>query len=359
MTQKIKSQKGSIATSMAVIIAMCMTILVAGCTSTELVDTPRPTETKGQTITLNISCPEAAQTRADNDHVLRYSALLYNGAELKELTESRLYDRKEILVSDEEIQYITFEVPTGNYSCVVFADYIPSSAQKDKDGFYEDVYYDTHSTERIYMRAFTDFTKQDRPDVDNKCINDDNYDCFLATVENIRKEENELHEPITLERIVSRISFISSTDLPEGKSIKSVTFQQFDFYHYLTIKGQATGLHASAGSTRIGEFEYPITYNQENKEILYFYTLARNDGKEDSGLNEIKFKVNFTDGTSYPSDCFSVRDGLIKPYANLKIMVKGPFLSESPIVLGKLILDIPMPNVDGWETDIDRDVIFK
>lgn len=356
MTPKIKPQNGSIATCMAVIIAMCMTILVVGCTSTELVDDSHPTEAKGQTITLNISCPEAAaSTRADNDlhagHVLRYSAILYSGGELRTGKE---FERQEAIVSAEENKRFTFKVPEETYSCVVFADYIPSDSEPNSDGLYGNKYYNvTDPRERIYMRSFIDFSTfaNGNQRVDERCFNNENYDCFAYIEENIKKEADEKIVDIKLERIVSRVAFKSTTDIPENDAVKNITFTKFDFFGTHTIKDGSINNSHHAGSMGsmgldLSDFTLDSHINNSSDELFYFYTFASKKEDKNLYLLDFNFTVNFESGNKYE---YTVPQAKIKPTPNYKIYVTGPFLSAPIVTVGDLILDIPSFDIETWK----------
>lgn len=352
MTQKIKFKGGIIATCMAVLIAMCMTVIISGCTSTELVDAPQSSGTKGQTITLNISCPEAdAATRVDNDphsgHVLRYSAILYSGGDLKTATQK---ERREITVSTDinQPQEIIFEVEEGVYSCIVFADYILEGISQT-NGTYEDVYYNTqHLPEHIYMRSFIDFStanNNDKDKVDVDCFNNENYDCFAFFEQNIEKKELEKIVNVTLNRIVSRVSVQSRTEMPDGVEINDININKFDFLgSYALINKQAT---ANAGLSTYGLPPFKLNTNNSVKdELFYFYTFAP-DTKSSTSLLQIAFDINLSNNTN--RNC-KIDERLIYPIQNYKITVKGSFLSDPKVDVGNLILNIASPNVEGWVT---------
>lgn len=344
MTQKIKFKGGIIATCMAVLIAMYMTVIISGCTSTELVDAPQSSGTKGQTITLNISCPEAAQTRADNDHVLRYSALLYEG---EQIGKSSYRERKEILESNNSTENkIVFEVEENIYSIVIIGDYLPNETiSTTSEGHYTDKYYDTmYDYERLSMRSIKDFPNNES--IDFNCINNENYDCF-AKIITVNKGPEEVKEDVTLERIVSRISFINTTTT--DLEINDISVKNIDFFNYYNFSGSYPSVMSShAGSTNsplIVPNIKPISTNV-GEELFYFYTLA--DNSDHGGLYQLEFEINFKDGSSYTT---SISSSKIKPYANYKILVKGPFLAKPTPKLGPIILNLSTVDREHWETD--------
>lgn len=367
MTQKIKFKGGIIATCMAVLIAMCMTVIISGCTSTELVDAPQSSGTKGQTITLNISCPEAAaSTRADNDphagHVLRYSAILYSGESLKE---GEFVDRQEAIITtgsetSDVSKTFTFKVPEGTYSYVVIADYIPSDFMPDSNGLYGYKYYNTQNPrEYIYMYSFIDFSTfgNGNKEVKYNCFNNENYDCFANYDENIVKTSEDRTETIELQRIVSRVAFKSTTPLPENTSIESITFSNLDFFGTHTIKYRSiSGQHA--GSTGVNGLNLPSqtldytnnekrdTYNADTDELFFFYTFASDKEGQDVSLYEFEFTVKFNDGSSF--EYSGMPRYTIKPTPNYKIVVKGPFLSNPIPTEGYLNLYIPNQEFLEW-----------
>lgn len=334
MTQKIKFKGGIIATCMAVLIAMCMTVIISGCTSTELVDAPQSSGTKGQTITLNISCPEAAATtRADNDHVLRYSALLYEG---ERIDRSSFRERKEIVESSNTPENkITFEVEENIYTILIVGDYLPSNPIKISDNQYENCFYNIDYTNgRIYMYSVKNFP--DEEPISLNCINNENYDCFAKSI-TVEKTAGTYERDVELERIVSRISFVNNTTT--DSEIERITLDKFDFYYYCNLIGEpSVGSHAGSNDN----YELPVLEIQplslkQNEELLFFYTLA--DNKEHrEGIYEMKLTIEYK-GDS-PNKTTIIPSATIKPIANYKYKVMGAFLAEPEPQLGPIILNL-------------------
>ncbi len=355
MTKNIKHLTSIMTICLPALLIGCLTAITTGCSSTDVIDQPNNTESKGQTITLNISCPDAAtSTRADNDHVLRYSAILYTG---KTLQEGTLFERQEAIVTAEESKTFTFEVPEDDYSYIVFADYIPATSQPNSNDLYDDKYYNTEDPrEKIYMRSFIDFSTYGNGNtkVDEKCFNNENYDCFAYFNQGITKGAEEVNEEITLERIVCRVAFKSSTDMPENTSIKNITFTKFDFFGTHTITDKSISIqHAGASSLNLSKFTLENPAYTETGELFFFYTFASPKTGQEVSLLQFEFTVNFDDESTYTN---TVDAETIKPTPNHKITVIGPFLSAVPPVLGNLNLNINSLNTEQWGDVITKEI---
>lgn len=337
-----------------------MTIVMAAffsaCTSTEVIEPQQGLEQKGETITLNISCPDAAaSTRAEelhDGHTLRYIALLYKGVELGK---GDCVGRQEGTVDAEETKTFTFEVENGDYNCIVFADYIPSDSEPDSEGKYKDKYYNTQKlNEYVYMRSFIDFSTAsdngEKTTVEWNCFNNENYDCFIYTNKNIEKKDEEQTVDVTLGRIVSRVAIKSNTPLPEGVEVSSVTMTNFDFFgtYVVPSKDISKSYHADKKDLAIPSFTLDDTYDSESGELFFFYTFASNSEGQDVSLHEFNFDVNFSDENSYQGNIPSSK---IKPVPNYKITVNGPFFSAPKPELGNLNLSVAKPDIEKWGND--------
>lgn len=327
-------------------IAATVTIAVTGCASTDVIGPPADFEEVGEKITLSIDCPEAAAaTRAGNDHVLRYSAIMYAGDNIDGV---EVAERKEVIASDEGETIITFDVPQGTYSFVVIGDYIPmksvegvlTNPEPDDNGFFQDVYYDTHANDtRIWA-----IPHQNKKAPDADFFNNDNYDCFAAKTE-ITKRESAVDENVRLTRIVSRISFVSTTPLPA--EIENITITDFDYFPYYNFLIKSTGSqHANCNQYNMAKRTISSVYTEGSAELFYFYTLASKTASE--GLYPMSITVNFKDNSSRT---LTTPDDKIQPQANYKIKVSGPFLSEPPVEKGPINLHVTTS--EDWGDDID------
>lgn len=327
------------------VIAMVLMAIFTGCSSTDVVEPAEDFDETGETITLSFECSDVANaTRADNDHVLRYSAIMYEGAAIDG---NIVAQRKEALASDEGATTITFEVPEGTYSFVVIGDYIPKvsqdgvmvNPQPNDEGLYADAYYDTHSDKvRIWSLAYKN------KNVGSKFFNNDNYDCFADTVKVI-KGSDVVNRFKMLPRIVSRISFVSTTEMPAD--IENITISNFDFFPYYNFIYKNTGTqHGNDSQYRIPNLTIPTSYSAGSKELFYFYSLAPQKQDRDNGLYSMSITVNYIDNSSRTK---SVPDKTICPVANFKIKVTGPFLSEPPVQKGPI--NLILTSDSNWATD--------
>lgn len=321
--------------------AVAIMAIADACSSTEVVEPPTGYESKGKTITLTIGCPDAnnSATRADNDHMLRYSALMYVG---KSIEEDVAPVRKEAIATSGGSSpiTITFDVPEGDYTFVIIGDYIPSNSEPDENGLYPDTYYDTHSDNaRLYMLSFKDFYKNDV--VYPTCLNNENYDCFARTI-TINKGEEEVTKEITLPRVVSRVSFVSNTNL--DADIDEITFSDFDFF-YTYVYSSKTGARSASGKISMTKATQNSMSNTQDNEVFFFYTLASD--KRGDPLANIDFVIKFKDNTSRS---FTTQGALIYPISNYKIKVMGNFLSDPVVPTGPINL-VLTANEDEWDSE--------
>lgn len=336
---------------LSAVFAAAMITIVTGCATTEVVDTPSGNEEKGEAVTLNIACPDAAKaTRAGNDHALRFSAIMYEGGSIKDASVSQ---RKEKLASEEGSATITFEVPPGDYTFVVIGDYIPKvdadsdgvfeNPDPDESGLYQDTYYDTKSEkEKIWSLAFKN------KNVSKDFFNNDNYDCFASSI-TLTKEEAEINQDITLNRIVSRISLVSTTEAPA--EIDNISIEHFDFFSaYLYGVKDTNQNHGNDSEYKIPKLTVESTFSEDNNELFYFYTLAPKAKAEP--LYYMYVTVNFKDNSSRTT---TILDKKIYPQSNYKVKVAGPFLSAAPVDKGPI--NLILTTDDSWaEDDIDVEV---
>lgn len=324
------------------VISAVVSTMGIGCTSTEVVDPSKDYEENVETITLSIACPDANKsTRADNDHILRYSAIMYEG---KSIDGTPMLQRQEALASVGESNptTITFVVPEGEYSFAIIGDYIPKGSIPNEEGLYDDVYYDTHTDPtRLFMLSFKNF-KDSQKTVENTCINNENYDCF-ATVIKVNKGKDQVEKDINLPRIVSRISFVSNTEFKD--EVEEITFSKFDFFYQYALISKTGSQSASSSVSMKKATQKSLSLTQEN-EIFFFYSLASD--MKGYQLSNIDFTIKFRD-TSIPARSFTTQSIAIQPISNYKIKVTGPFLSEPVRPEGPIILNLTA-DTDSWES---------
>lgn len=312
-------------------------VMLSACASTDIIEEDAIKE-KSEEITLFLSTPEKnGDTRADNDHVLRYTAKLFEGDYVKDGINFR--ERKEVLATSGD-PTITFSVPVGTYTVVLFADYIPKDSQPDENGHYADRYYDTSSEkEDVSMRAFTD--KLGTVKLPYNCINNDNYDCF-SNYRVIAKTEEKYERDVTLQRAVSKIRFVSRTDAPSP--VKGLTFSKFSYLRTLSLVGGIASDFAPYQQMGLGVLDPIAPSDIENNELFYFYTLAHIYGDATDQLKDLKFKIAFDDGSERE---YEIGSGTIQFQRNYITTVKGPFLSDDLPDLGDIILHLSTS--DDWK----------
>lgn len=324
----------------ALLFSATILILLGGCSSTEIIDSPQEPAKKGKTITLSLSAPENASTRAGSDHKLRYVAKLIEGS-LDENLE--VAERKESIVSDGEETTITFSVEQGKYTIILFADYIPGSSTKGDDDCYPDSYYDTNIDGRPQNVSIQKFE-----------MNNDNLDCF-GNVIKVDKGEEEVVENITLFRLVSKIRFVSTTPLAENQEIDNISYSRISYHKTMNIESASQNSGNGAGiedidtqytANKSSNFLNPS--NSEN-ELFFFYTFANKSGDK-ACLGQVDFTINFKDGTKRDGNIVT---GVISAKRNSITTVQSDFLSDETKLTGNIILNLSKPN--NWEDNISTD----
>ena len=317
-------------------ISLLTAMSVSSCSETEIVAFPEGEPQPGKEITLNISAPADASTRATSDHKLRFTAKLFKGKYGSD-PKDNFIEKKQAIASEGK-GTIVFSVPQGDYSVLLFADYIPNSTQADSEGLYEDAYYDTSSKdEEIRMIAFTTNTSS-HDLIQKHCINNDNYDCFSAYTGVINKTESVYEENFVLERAVSKVRVVSNTPPPSPVTeIKFTRFYCFDIFkqYYNTVFCEKTYENMRLSSHTISGMSNP-----DINEIFYFYTLAANNTEN---LGEISCDIKFQDGET---KTLTIPTGTIKVKRKYITTVKGNILSEPIPETGDIILHLTSD--DTW-----------
>ena len=299
----------------ALLFSATVLILLGGCSSTEIIDSPQEPAKKGKTITLSLSAPENASTRADADHQLRYVAKLVEGDLAGQDIEVK--ERKESIVSNNDDTTITFVVEQGDYTIILFADYVPSSTTKDE-------------------------------------INNDNLDCFGKVIK-VTKDEEEVVENVTLFRLVSKIRFISTTQLADNQEIDNISYSRISYHKTINIESASQNSGNGAGiegidtqyiANKSSNFLNPS--NSEN-ELFFFYTFANKSGDK-ACLGQVDFSINFKDGTKRDR---SIVTGVIPAKRNSITTVQSDFLSPEKKATGNIILNLSTPN--NWEDNVSTD----
>lgn len=327
-----------------VLLSATVLTLLAGCSSTEIIDSPQQPAKKGKTITLSLSAPENATTRADADHQLRYVAKLIEGDLTGQSIEVK--ERKESIVSNNDDTTITFVVEQGDYTIVLFADYVPSSSSKDDKDCYPDSYYDTHSNALPQKVSINKFE-----------INNDNLDCFGKVIK-VAKGEEEVVENVTLFRLVSKIRFVSTTQLADNKEIDNISYSRISYHKTINIESASQSGGAGAAIDDIdtqysantsSNFLNPSDSGNGLYELFFFYTFADKTGDK-AYLGQVDFSINFKDATKREK---SIVTGVIPAKRNSITTVQSDFLSDEQKSTGNIILNLSTPN--NWGDDISTD----
>lgn len=290
---------------------------MVSCAETEIISEPE--FTPGDEITLNLTATESLSTRAGSDHNLRFTAKLFKDKYNSDQG-NQFLDVKQGIASNGECT-IVFNVPTGDYQILIFADYIPKSSTANSDGLYPDAYYDTSSkNEDIRMIAFST-NDSDHTYISQNCINNDNYDCFSGMTEVIHKTTAKHEESIVLKRATAKVRFVSITDAPA--SVNNISFKQFYCFDWYKQFFQKVTCEKKYNQMRLSSHQLSSMSNPSENELFYFYTLAPND--DDTNLGTFDFDISFANGTSRN---VYIGGGKIKVKKNHVTTVRGALLSD-------------------------------
>lgn len=310
---------------------------LSSCSQTEIEAVSGQEEIIGEEIAFNIKAPEFLTTRASSDHKLRFTAKLFKD---KYNTDEgvQFLEMKQGVATDGNCTII-FSVPQGDYSVLIFADYIPENISPDSQGRYEDTYYDTSSKdENIRMIAFTT-NDSGHQLIQRNCINNDNYDCFSAYTGLINKTELKVEKDVVLKRAASKVRFISST--PNDAKVTEIKFNNFACFDGYKQFYESVFTDKRDNDMRLGSHILQGVSNESEKELFYFYTLGANNQEN---LGTIDFDINFDNGQTRN---VHIQGGTIKVMKNHVTTVRGAFLDEEAEELGDIILHLST-NPD-WE----------
>lgn len=323
-------------------------ISLISCVSTEIVD-PEPVicpPGESEAIVLNLSAPEAMKTRADNDHVLRYSARLFEGSPSNMKYESM--QRQEILEGNkseygQENQLVFYLAPGTQYTIYVFADYIPKNLIKESEEI-PDYYYNT----RVQGQYYEMYTNPGvgNSEIGDSFFNNDNYDCFYGYVNSTQKQPTQNTHSITLDRMVSKVRFVNTSN---SNGVYSITGQKLTQYHLLTANSSVSADKEKDFELNNKEIVKDKTYTSDNNgetELFYYYTFANVSGF-DFLKNNIKFTIT---GEDY-NQAFDISD--INVRQNFITTVKGRFL---PIPEGE---EPPVEDNPGVEHTVENSIVVN
>lgn len=304
-----------------------MALLSAGCSSTEVLDEPTE-QVKSDEIVFNVDIPQELKSRATSDHMLRFTAFLYEGEYASKTDGVKFMEKKQVTTGNGSGQ-IVFKVVPGVYQILLFADYIPSSSTP-QDGIYPDKYYDTSSTEAlngtVKMLGFGNLTYNG--------LSNPNYDCFTYVTEVINKSEDKYERAYVLTRPLSKIRFVSTTNYESR--VRSITFNSFNFYDQYSIYGKSTFIRYD--NLRLSNHTLDGMSDASQNELFYFYSFASPD--QTLNMRDYDFTITFEDGTSRR---VNIPFSSVYVLPNHIMTVRGAFLADpapDEPELGDIILNL-------------------
>lgn len=313
-------------------------LFLNSCVSTDTIE-PEPTGQNTKEIILNLAAPAEANTRADGNYKLRYTAKLFNASgsgigsliERKELIEGQ---KSEEGVENQIIFKVgTFEKP-NNFTILLFADYIPADYQPTTNGLYKDYHYDTQVTkdnkDRITM--LTTPGNSSTTAISENFFNNDNYDCFGARLI-IPKEMERVDKLVTLKRMVAKVKVVDNSDRSSPCQIK---IKQLGLFYQLN---QAFDEDKEPLTSLIKQFNLNQTLSKEitddGRELFYYYTFA--ERFESSTKRSVNLSFDITDPES---NIREVNGNDISVTQNYITTVTGKFLPS-------IIVNEPEPEPDS------------
>ena len=312
----------------------------ASCVSTESLDVSSPSDSSKNQITLLLSSPAEVSTRSDHDGFsLRYVAKLLK---VNYGTNTTLIDRKEIIESsDNSENKIIFKADPGSkYYVYIFADYIPSESEKDKDGYYPDYFYNTKSEDGVV-------TLNNHPEGGTKIspnfFNNDNYDCFnISHLVEKKNDEVRLSEP--LQRAVAKVRFIDE-NLDE-ENFGSLKFSNLSYFPSFNHQDDTRAGALPLRSSDLEHISIETASDPENKELFFFYTFSH------SSKVNLPYEIKFTTYNS-AGEALTKQINEIPTQKNFITNVKGSFLS-----LEGLSEDNPGNDTPGTDETKEGDIIL-
>lgn len=325
-----------------IMLALFSMLATVGCTSTDVVDPSDNTE-KGTTITLNVASPDAyvfSPTRAESHagHQLRYVAKLFEG---DAAASGKFVARKEILAKNGN--KIVFNAPEGQYTVVVFADYIDENATPDENGYYPDRYYDTSSNDD-FIEAFETPKGSDSSNPIKMNINNDDYDCFAVKSTFTKGAKPYTDDNLKLTRAVCKIKIVNKGGNVNGVEQIKVTKLSFMSQYSFETKASVPRIEyttADLGENALSEIKGNV--------LFYFYSFENyNPG---GGLKEISFDVNAKENYEYPSRTLPTNNYNFK--RNIIYNIQGEFLSPTAFPSDEITLVVNTDeNWNASEKDI-------
>lgn len=305
-------------------------LLLASCAQTDVIDSGLDS---GFSLTITLSAPQAS-TRADNSHMLRYTARLFKGSTPDA---GKIVDKKQ-LIEDGSTSTLTFEgVEEGDYCVLVFADYIPADATPSADGIYPDNYYDTSKAEDVALK-----------NVSSDLINNENLDCFAAC-EKIVKEKEEKRVPVTLKRAVAKVRVVSASEKQD--EVENILISKFSILkEYKVTTKSASAYNAFPNCTLSKPWEVTPS-DLDSNELFFYYTFATDPQEARNGTNLVGLAFTVNSATLDPVSFDIPTENLIVK-SNWITTLRGDFLPalpEDPSTRSdKIILDLtPDPS---WAT---------
>ena len=301
-------------------------VALPSCMSTETIEEVTSNEGELSPIFLNLNAPKIDGTRADDSHLLRYTAKLFKGSP-SNLDVSSM-ERKELIEGNtnelgNENQIIFYLDPNTRYTIFVFADYVPSEKGLAVN---TDHYFDTSVSNSYYDMYTKAGSGKITSDLGEDFFNNEHYDCFCGVVTDQKSEGKNVHD-LTLKRVMGKVRFVDTSGISGNFTISSSRLQH---YTRLTVSQSTSGAlnltSHSPSSLTIADNVNLSPDKDGNTELFYYYTFA-NPGENQMLDNSINFKI--TDNRNGETMEFKVTE--IKVRQNYVTTVRGHFLPSAPL----------------------------
>ena len=292
------------------ILLFCSLGLLAACSED---DDKLPTGIGENEVRLSAFFPkELSETRVDAAaHKLRCILEIYHREN------NLLAYREEIATEpgtlDEKLSF-SFEMKSGTYNCLIWADYIDANATPNVGGNtettrYADKYFDTSDLTAVSMKNPLEL------------VNNDACDAFFYSGEMQKNDGEGLAMEISLMRPFSKIS-IREENQREFNLLKELKA----IFPVATTFNVATGMVAG---TPVQQEHHVTDFKPEvmaERTLLSFYTFANSETQKLDGVS-----LTFTTGIeAIPEQTVNIPDNLIPIVRNRHVKVSAAMMQETP-----------------------------
>ena len=292
------------------ILLFCSLGLLAACSED---DDKLPTGIGENEVRLSAFFPkELSETRVDaTAHKLRCILEIYHREN------NLLAYREEIATEpgtlDEKLSF-SFEMKSGTYNCLIWADYIDANATPNAVGNaetirYADKYFDTSDLTAVSMKNPLEL------------VNNDACDAFFYSGEMQKNDGEGLAMEISLMRPFSKIS-IREENQREFNLLKELKA----IFPVATTFNVATGMVAG---TPVQQEHHVTDFKPEvmaERTLLSFYTFADSETQKLDGVS-----LTFTTGIeAIPEQTVNIPDNLIPIVRNRHVKVSAAMMQETP-----------------------------